>query len=139
MSDGDPNDFNRSIIEEFRANDGVVGGPFSGAPLVLLTTTGAKSGRQHTTPLVSLDDDGLYVFASMAGAPKHPAWYHNVVANPRVTVERGSDTFEADAVVTTGDERDRIYAEQSSRVPNFAEYQQNTTRVIPVVRLDRVG
>ena len=138
------NDFNRSLIEEFRANDGKVGGNFEGSPMVLLTTTGAKSGNQHTTPLVYLQEGDapgspVYVFASMGGAPTHPAWYHNIVANPKVTVELPGDRFEARAVVIAGDARERIWTEQKSRMPNFAEYEQKTTRTIPVIELVRVS
>jgi deazaflavin-dependent oxidoreductase (nitroreductase family) len=134
-----PNDFNEQIISEFRANAGKVGGPFEGAPMVLLTTTGAKSGKKHTTPLVYLaEGDRMYVIASKAGAPTNPAWYHNLVANPRVTVEQGTDTYEADAVVLKGDERDRVFAAQVAVMPGFAEYQAKTTRVIPVIELQRV-
>ena len=135
----EPNDFNRAIIEEFRANGGKVGGPFAGAPLVLLTTTGAKTGRRLTTPVMYLEDGGkLHVFASKAGAPTNPAWYHNLTANPTVTVEVGNETFEAKAVEVTGDERDRLYRRQAQLYPGFAEYEQKTTRRIPVVALDRV-
>jgi deazaflavin-dependent oxidoreductase (nitroreductase family) len=136
---GNPmNDFNQNIIKEFRENAGVVGGPFAGMPVVLLTTTGAKSGQTRTNPLVSLVEDGrVYVVASMGGAPKHPAWYHNLVANPVVTVERGTDRYEATARVTTGEERDRLYALQASRIPTFGDYQKKTTRQIPVIELVR--
>jgi deazaflavin-dependent oxidoreductase (nitroreductase family) len=138
------NDFNHSIIEEFRANDGRVGGNFDGAPMLLLTTEGAKTGRLHTTPVVYLaDSDGserrIYVFASKAGAPTNPAWYHNLRANPIVTVELPGETFEARAVVAEGDERERVWAEQKSRMPGFADYEQKTSRTIPVVALERVA
>jgi deazaflavin-dependent oxidoreductase (nitroreductase family) len=130
-------DFNQSIIDEFRAHDGKVGGPFEGAPMVLLTTTGAKSGKARTIPLVYLPDGDRYVvFASKAGAPTNPDWYHNLVANPKVTVEVGADRFDADAIVLTGDERDRLFAQQTERMPGFREYQDKTTRVIPVVVLE---
>ncbi len=133
-----PNDFNDGIIAEFRANAGVVGGPFTGAPMVLLTTKGAKSGAEHTTPLVSMPDgDRVFVFASMGGAPKHPAWYHNLVANPEVSVERGTETYRARARITAGAERDELYARQAGRIPTFGEYQQKTTRTIPVIELVR--
>ena len=133
------NDFNQTIIEEFRANQGVVGGGFAGAPVVLLHTTGAKSGSARVNPLVSLprDDGTFYVFASKAGAPTNPDWYHNLVAHPEVTVEFGTETFEATATPVTGEDRDRIYAEQASRYPGFADYQARTQRTIPVVALDR--
>jgi deazaflavin-dependent oxidoreductase (nitroreductase family) len=133
-----PNDFNRRIIDEFRANGGRVGPPFEGAPMVLLTTTGRKSGQPHTTPLVPLEEDGrTYVFASMGGAPKHPAWYFNLQATPRVRVEHGTEAFEATARVLKGDERDRVYARQAALRPQFAEYQQKTERTIPVIELIR--
>ena len=132
----DMNDFNRSIVDEFRANSGKVGGQFEGAPMLLLTTTGAKSGQARTVPVVYLPDGNRYlVFASKAGAPTNPDWYHNLVANPTVSVEVGSDRFDANAVVLTGDERDRFYAKQAELFPGFQEYQENTTRVIPVVAL----
>lgn len=131
-------DWNTQIIEEFRANKGKVGGPFEGAHMLLLTTTGAKTGKRHVTPLVYLPDgDRLVIIASAAGAPKHPAWYHNLVANPQVTVEVGEDSFEATAVVITGEERDQLYARQVEIMPGFAEYQAKTTRVIPVIALQR--
>ncbi|MCU1501923.1 MAG: nitroreductase family deazaflavin-dependent oxidoreductase [Ilumatobacteraceae bacterium] len=134
----EPNEFNKKIIEEFRAHGGKVGGPFEGAPMVLLTTIGAKSGNQTTTPLVyKQDGDRIVIFASAAGAPKHPAWYHNLVANPQVIIEVGSARSGATAEVVTGDERDRIYAEQAAIMPGFAEYEAKTTRVIPVVALHR--
>jgi deazaflavin-dependent oxidoreductase (nitroreductase family) len=108
--------------------------------MVLLTTTGAKSGKQTTTPLVYLKEGNrFYIFASMAGAPTNPAWYHNLVANPRVSVEIGAESYEADAQVITGDERDRLFAAQVAVMPGFGEYQAKTTRVIPVVELRRVG
>ncbi|HEV2089390.1 MAG TPA: nitroreductase family deazaflavin-dependent oxidoreductase [Cryptosporangiaceae bacterium] len=136
----DPRDWNKRIIEEFRANGGRVGGRFEGAPMVLLTSTGARSGRPHTTPLMYLPDgDRVIVFASKGGAPTNPDWFHNVVAHPRVTVEVGSESFEADAVVLEGDERDRLFAEQAKRYPRFAEYAANTPRKIPVVALERAG
>ncbi len=132
------NDFNKGIIEEFRRNQGKVGGPFQGAPVLLLTTKGAKSGRQHTTPLMYLPDgERIVVFASMGGAPKNPAWYHNLVANPVTTVEANGEKFEAKATVAQGDERDKLFARQSKAYPQFAEYQQKTTRRIPVIVLER--
>ena len=133
-----PNDFNTRIIEEFRQNAGKVGAPFAGAPMVLLTTTGAKSGRPHTTPLVPLLEDGrLYVFGSMGGAPKHPAWYFNLRAHPDVTVEQGKETFAAKASEITGPERDRLYAAQVAKMPGFGDYEKRTTRTIPVIELTR--
>ncbi len=132
----DPNDFNQGIIAEFRANAGKVGGGFAGAPMVLLTTTGAKSGKRNTTPLVCLEDGGrIVVFASKGGAPTNPAWYHNLRAHPTVTVEFGAETFEAQAEEVLGDERDALYRRQAERFPGFAEYEAKTTRRIPVVAL----
>ena len=134
------NEFNRSLIDEFRAHDGEVTGVFGGAPLLLLTTTGAKSGNRHTTPLVYLkDDDRIAVFGSKGGAPSHPAWYHNIVANPSVTIELPGETFEARAVVTEGAERDRIFSAQKQAMPAFAEYETKTDRQIPVIVLERVS
>ncbi|MBV8078853.1 MAG: nitroreductase family deazaflavin-dependent oxidoreductase [Actinobacteria bacterium] len=130
--------FNDSIITEFRANEGRVGGPFQGMPLLLLTHTGAKTGTKRTNPLAYLEDDGRYViFASKGGAPTNPDWYHNLRANPDVTVEVGTDTFAARARVAEGAERDELYARQAELRPQFAEYAQKTTRVIPVVVLER--
>jgi deazaflavin-dependent oxidoreductase (nitroreductase family) len=136
------NDWNRQIIEEFHANKGKVGGPFEGAPLLLLTTTGAKSGQQRTMPLMYLPDGGrLFIFASKAGAPTNPDWYHNLLSHPQATVEVGNgstiETFEVTATPVTGEERDRLYARQAKLYPGFAEYQAKTTRVIPVVALER--
>lgn len=139
MTDGTPdfNDVNQKIIEEFHANHGVVGGPFAGAPMILITHTGAKSGEQRTTPLVHTRDGDRYVIiASMAGAPTNPAWYHNIKANPRVTVEVGDETFDTEVeILTEGPERQCLYDQQAELMPNFKEYQENTTRVIPVIAL----
>jgi deazaflavin-dependent oxidoreductase (nitroreductase family) len=135
----DVNDWNSGIIEEFRASGGKVGGQFEGAPLLLLTTTGAKSGKKHTTPVMYLEDgDRVLVFASMAGAPTNPAWYHNLRANPEATVEVGADTYRVAAEVVEGEERDRLYAKQAAAYPGFAEYEAKTDRVIPVVALERL-
>lgn len=131
-------EFNLKIIEEFRANGGETFGPFKGRPLLLLTTKGAKSGEERTTPLVySSDGERLVIIASMGGAPKHPAWYLNLVANPDVTVEVGTEKFGAKARVANGEERERLYAQQAAAMPAFNEYAQKTTRVIPVVVLER--
>ncbi|RSN03910.1 nitroreductase family deazaflavin-dependent oxidoreductase [Streptomyces sp. WAC 01325] len=132
-----PNDFNQQVIEEFRANKGRVGGYFEGARLLLLTTTGARTGRPHTTPVGYLpdSDDRVLIIASAAGAPRHPAWFHNLVANPRVTVESGAFTYEARAVVLEGEERDRIFARAVEADPGWAAYQEKTERVIPVIAL----
>ena len=133
-------DFNEKIIDEFRANGGKVGGPFEGASLLLLHTTGAKTGRSRVKPLVyRRDGDRLVVFGTKGGSPTHPEWFYNVRANPRVTVEVGSDRFEADARVALPDERDRIWQLQTQDVPVFADYQKKTEREIPVVILERVG
>jgi len=134
------NDWNAKIIDEFRSNEGRVGGPFEGAPVLLLSTTGAKTGQTRVNPMMYLLDGGAtYVFASKSGHPANPDWYHNLVANPGVTVEVGTETFEATARVITGEERDWIYARQAQLYPGFAEYQEKTSRVIPVVALDRAS
>src|SRR6266571_5287547 len=123
----DRNDWNRQTIEAFRANGGKVGGMWEGRPLLLLTTTGAKSGQHHTTPTMYLrDGDRLLIFATKSGAPSHPDWYHNLVAHPEVTIEVGSETYEATATVLTGEERDRLYAKQAGLYPQFGEYQAMT-------------
>ena len=133
------NDFNRSIIEEFRASDGKVGGPFEGAPMVLLTTKGAKSGTTRVNPLAALpgDTDVLYVFASKGGAPTNPDWFHNLLAHPDVEVEFGDERYAATATPVTGEARDRLFAEQVRRMPGFGDYQRQTDRVIPVIELRR--
>ena len=131
-------EYNAQIIDEFRGSDGKVGGRWEGRNLLLLTTTGRKSGRPHTTPMVYTPDaDRLLVYASKAGAPKHPDWYLNLVADPHVVVEAGSERYDAIATPLEGEERDREFALQAERVPTFAEYQQQTERVIPVVALRR--
>jgi deazaflavin-dependent oxidoreductase (nitroreductase family) len=131
-------DFNRGIIEEFRANKGIVGGQFAGAPMLLLTTTGARTGRSHTTPLVySKDRDRIVIIASKAGAPTSPDWYHNLVAHPTVNVELGTEKFQAKAVATSNPERERLFNQQAALMPNFADYQKKTTRQIPVIVLER--
>jgi deazaflavin-dependent oxidoreductase (nitroreductase family) len=135
----DMSSYNQTIIDEFRANEGKVGGGFEGSSMVLLTTTGAKSGQTRTNPLVCLpDDDGtIYVFASAAGAPKHPDWFHNLIAHPTVQVEIGAESFQAKATEVTGTARDDLYARQVALFPGFAEYQEKTSRTIPVVALTR--
>ena len=139
MSDTDFNEFNKGIVDEFRANDGVVGGPFEGAPMMLVTHKGAKTGTERTTPLVhTKDGDNVVIIASMGGAPTHPAWYHNIKANPQVGVEIGTESYAADAeILTEGPERQRLFDQQAALMPNFAEYQEKTDRVIPVVVLTR--
>ncbi|MEP6660891.1 MAG: nitroreductase family deazaflavin-dependent oxidoreductase [Acidimicrobiales bacterium] len=131
-------EFNENLIAEYRANGGKVGGQFANAPLLILTTAGAKSGRAHTIPVVyTTDGDRLVIIASKAGAPTNPAWYHNLVAHPTATVELGSEKFDVDAEVTKGEERDRLYSHQAEQMPAFAEYQAKATRVIPVIALKR--
>lgn len=140
MTTTTPNERNRAVIEEFRANAGKVGGSWEGRPLLLLTTTGAKTARSHTTPLMHHREEGrLFVFASKGGAPASPEWYRNLVANPSVTVEIDGERYEARAVVLEGAERDRVYAMQSANFPQFADYQARTERTIPVVELVRAG
>jgi deazaflavin-dependent oxidoreductase (nitroreductase family) len=134
-------DFNNALIDDFRAHGGQASsGPFVGRQLLLLTAAGARTGERRTIPLVySRDGDRYVVAASKGGAPAHPAWYLNVVANPTVTVEVGGEKFEARATaVTGGPERDRLYAQHALGYPNFLEYQQKTSRVIPVVVLERI-
>ena len=132
-------EFNRKIMEEFHANGGKVGGQFAGAPMLLLTTTGAKTGRSFTTPLVySKDGDRFVIIASKAGAPTNPAWYHNLLAHPTVTVEIGTDKFQVKATPAKGDERERLFNQQAKAMPAFDEYRKKTTRQIPVIILERV-
>ena len=131
--------FNRDLVKEYRANGGTVTGPFAGRPLLLLTTTGAKSGEQRTTPLVyTTDGDRFVIIASKGGAPSNPAWYHNLTANPEATVELGAERFQVRAEAAQGEERDRLFEAQAAQMPNFAEYQQKTSRRIPVVTLQRL-
>lgn len=132
------NDWNTAIIEEFRANAGKVGGPFEGAPMLLLHTTGARSGQERVNPMVYQDLGGpIAVFASKAGAPTHPDWYHNLVAHPEVTAEIGAETRSYVARVATGEERERIWTKQKELMPGFAEYEVKAEgREIPVVVLD---
>ena len=131
-------DFNKKIIEEFRANGGVVGAPFENAPLLLLGTTGAKSGEHRTNPLAYLDEgERLIIIASFAGAPTNPPWYYNLQANPEVTLEVGTDKYQALASVVKEPERSELYAKMAAVMPAFAEYEQKTTRVIPVIALTR--
>jgi deazaflavin-dependent oxidoreductase (nitroreductase family) len=131
--------FNLKVIDEFRANGGKVGKPFEGMPMVLLTVTGAKSGKAYTTPLVySKDDNRFVIIASMAGAPNNPDWYHNIKANPAVTLEIGTERFQAKATVTSGEERERLFNAQAAIMPVFNDYRKKTTRQIPVIALERV-
>lgn len=135
----DMNDFNQGVIAEFRTNGGAVGGRLEGLPMVLVTHTGAKSGAQRTTPLVcSRDGDDVVVIASKGGAPTNPAWYHNMVTNTAVTVEIGSDAYEATVVQAEGAERQQLFDAQVAIMPFFADYQVKAgDRLIPVLRLVR--
>jgi deazaflavin-dependent oxidoreductase (nitroreductase family) len=136
----DMNEWNRGIIDEFRANAGKVGGQFEGAPLLLLHSTGARSGEERINPVVyQADDDRFVIFASKAGAPTNPDWFHNLVASPQTSIEVGDRTVKVVARVAEGDERDRIWSRQKELMPGFADYEAKTTRQIPVVVLDPVG
>jgi deazaflavin-dependent oxidoreductase (nitroreductase family) len=133
-------EMNRTVIDEFRTSGGTAGGVFTGKPLVLVHHIGAKSGKARVSPLVPLLEDGrIFVFASKGGSDSNPDWYGNLVANPNVTVELGTQTFPATARTLVGEERDEIYAKQSAVEPQFGEYQRMTTRVIPVVELVRTA
>ncbi len=133
------NDFNQSVIDDFRANDGKTSGVFAGAPLMLMTTKGAKSGKERIIPIVfTRDGDRLVIAASKGGAPTNPDWYWNVRANPEVTVELPGETYQARAIEPDRAERDRLYAAHAAEMPNFAEYQTKTDRVIPIVVLERI-
>jgi len=129
-------DWNADVIEEFRANDGKVGGWFADKTVLILHTTGARSGLERITPLVYRnEDDRVFIFASKGGSHSHPDWYHNLKANPSVTVEIGTETSPATAVEIVGDERDAIYGRQGADIETFAEYQAGTDRIIPVFEL----
>jgi deazaflavin-dependent oxidoreductase (nitroreductase family) len=133
------NEFNEKIIAEFRANAGKVGGMFTGAPMLLLHSTGAKSGKSYVTPLVYLPDgDRWVIIASKAGAPTNPDWFHNLVANPETEIEVGAGTVKVRAEVVPDPERGQLYDRQAAIMPQFKEYEQKTSRVIPVVALSRV-
>jgi len=133
-------DFNARIIEEFRANEGRVGGPFEGGTLLLLHHVGARTGTPRVNPLMyNRDGDRYVVFASKAGGPTNPDWYHNLKANPNTRIEVGTDTVDVVASEPTGNERDRLYNAQAELRPQFAEYQSKTDRVIPVVVLTPAG
>lgn len=137
------NDWNTKVIDEFRANGGKVGGPFEGAPMVLIHHTGRTSGREYVSPtMYQAGDDGrIYVFASKGGAPTNPDWYYNLTSAGDAAVEVGSETYPVRVAEVTGEERDRIYAEQARRYPGFGEYEEKTrgVRTIPVLALDRVS
>ena len=139
----DFNDWNQGVIAEFRANEGRVGGSFEGAPMVLVHHVGRKSGNEYVTPLVYLpsegNDDSIYVFASKGGAPTHPDWYGNLTAAGQATIEVLGRTYQATVTELSGEERDRVYAEQVKRMPGFGEYAEKTQgiRKIPVLQLTR--
>jgi deazaflavin-dependent oxidoreductase (nitroreductase family) len=133
------NDWNKATIDEFRANSGKVGGRFAGRTLLLLHTVGAKSGEERINPVACVKDgDRFVIIASKGGAPTNPDWYYNVVAHPLVTVEAGTEQFQASAEVAPEPERTRLFSKMVEMMPGFAEYQQKTTRVIPVIVLTRV-
>ena len=138
MEDSQVLSFNEAIIDEFRANEGRCGGMFEGNPMLLMTMTGARSGRRLTSPLTYhlLDGDWI-VFASAGGHPRHPAWYHNITANPDVTLEVGTESFAATASVLSGDERTRAFDAMCTAMPRFGDYQASVEREIPVIRLRR--
>ena len=132
-------DYNARIIDEFRTNEGRVGGPFEGLPMLLLHHRGAKSGMERVNPLAyqQLEGGGVAIFGSKGGAPSHPAWFHNLVANPRARVEIGTKTFDVVARVAADEERERIWEKQKRDRPAFADYEERTSRQIPVVILER--
>lgn len=131
-----PADFNAKVIEEFRANGGRVGGPFEGMPLLLVHHVGARSGQLRVNPVAYNRDGERYViFASKAGAPTNPGWYHNLMANPQTQIEVGGEIVSVTASEATGDERDRLFEAQAERSPQFREYQERTQRMIPVIVL----
>ena len=131
------NDFNTKVIEEFRANGGKLSGGFEGAPMLLLSTVGAKSGKKRVNPMMYMDEGGRrYVFASKAGAPTNPDWYYNLVANPEVSIEVGTDTLDVVATPLDENERARVYAIQASRVSGLRRVSGEDDRAIPVVALD---
>jgi len=132
-------DFNQTVIEEFRANEGKVGGQFATVPMLLLHTRGAKSGQPRVNPLAYIDDgEQLVIVASFAGAPNDPPWYYNLVANPEVGVEVGSEEFRATATIVEEPERSGLYEKIAAALPAFTEYQNKTTRTIPVIALTRL-
>ncbi|NKY59943.1 nitroreductase family deazaflavin-dependent oxidoreductase [Nocardia flavorosea] len=140
MDANDVIEMNSQVITEFREKGGTVGGFFEGSPLILVHHKGAKSGVERIAPLVPyVEGDRIFVFASLGGSPKHPAWFHNLVANPNTTVEYGAEKFSVAARVLPRAERDEVYAKQVAVQPQFGEYQRKTDRVIPVVELQRIG
>ena len=136
----DPNDMNKQVIEEFRANEGKVGGFFANADLVLLHTIGAKSGKEYVTPLMTMQDgEQLFVIASKGGAPTNPGWYYNLMANPDVEIEYGTERFKVTAAIAEEPKRAELYSKMAAKHHFFAEYAENTERVIPVVTLTRTA
>ena len=134
----DINEWNKQVIAEFRANGGKVGGQFEGAPMILVHHVGAKSGTERVSPMVYFPDGDRYlIVASKAGAPTNPDWYHNLKANPHVDVEIGTETFPVTVEELSGTEREEKWARITAAMPGFAEYQQKTSRVIPVLALTR--
>ncbi|MFN8514375.1 MAG: nitroreductase family deazaflavin-dependent oxidoreductase [Thermomicrobiales bacterium] len=137
---GDARAFHARRVAEFRANGGKLNPPLDTVPLLILTTTGAKSGEARSTPMsYSTDGDRIIVVAANGGAPTNPAWYHNLLANPQVTVELGGDTYQARATIAAEPERTRHFAQHAASRPNFLEFQSKTTRQLPVVILERIG
>jgi deazaflavin-dependent oxidoreductase (nitroreductase family) len=131
-----PAEFNAQVIDEFRANAGRVGGMLDGMPMLLLHHVGAKSGESRVNPLAyQADGDRYVIFASKAGAPTNPAWYYNLMAHPDTTVEVGAESFDVTAAEAEGDERERLFRTQAEQMPQFAEYEHKTERVIPVIIL----
>jgi deazaflavin-dependent oxidoreductase (nitroreductase family) len=134
------NEFNKNVMAEFHENGGKVGGRFAGVDILILTTTGAKSGQTRWNPLAySKDGDRYVIVASMGGAPTSPDWYHNLVANRSAVIEVGNDVISVEATMADGAERERLYAQHAAKMPQFLEYAKNTTRTIPVVVLTRKG
>ncbi|HSX09674.1 MAG TPA: nitroreductase family deazaflavin-dependent oxidoreductase [Candidatus Saccharimonadales bacterium] len=132
-------DFNKKIIEEFRANKGIVGGMFNGMPLLLVTTIGAKSGKEVTIPVAySMDGDNYVIVASKGGAPENPAWYYNLLAHPEVTIEVGEEKFQVRAHDTKDEERERLFDQHAAKYPAFNDYKAKTSRVIPVLVLKKI-
>jgi deazaflavin-dependent oxidoreductase (nitroreductase family) len=136
----DINEMNRGVIEEFRTNDGKVGGQFEGFPILLLKTIGAKSGEARTNPLAYFPDGNrIIIIASFAGAEKNPPWYHNLLKNTEVGVELGTESYQARANVIGEPERTEVYAKVAAAMPVFADYQEKTARVIPLIVLDKIA
>ena len=134
-----PNNWNQAIIDEFRSNSGKVGGPFAGKTLLILHTVGARSGQERINPVAYVaDGDRLVIVASKGGAPTNPDWYYNILAHPLVSVEVGTEQFQAQATITSEPERTRLFNQMVEMMPGFAEYQRKTTRVIPVIILTRI-